>query len=237
MSMKRLMIFTMAILSFVAMKKVLFHSPQTVDGATVNNNIATPQDAPIPKEAFRLRIIANSNSDADQQLKREVRNAIVLKVGKLLAGVKTSAEAREIIAREIPNLQQFALQVIRDHGNPYGAQTEVAMVPFPTKMYGNQVYPAGNYEALRIVLGAGKGANWWCVLFPPLCFVDIANGDAVPNTGGFPDLPPVETIQVTGSNGRPAEVQIRLASIDYSEELWHTVKNMFSTDKVPVSHK
>lgn len=235
MSAKRLMIFLTAVLSIVAMKRFMFHSTQSTNNSSFLHNIATPQDAPIPKEALRLRVIANSDSAADQTLKLQVRNAVVLKVGQLLHGAKTPDEAREILMKEIPTLQQVALQVVHAHGNPYGVQTEVAKVPFPTKVYGNQVYPAGNYEALRIVLGAGKGANWWCVLFPPLCFVDIAEGDAVPNTGGFPDLPPLETVQVPGPNGNPTKVQVRLASLDYGEELWQTVKNMFSSGSSTVS--
>lgn len=223
--MKRFMIFVIAILSLVGIRKMM-SSPVALNTNASLNNIATPQDAPIPKEALRLRIIANSNSPADQTLKLEVRNAIVLKVASLLQGVKSSDEARSILIKETPAIEQLALQIVRKHGYTYETQTEVAKVPFPTKIYGNRVYPAGDYESLRIVLGAGKGANWWCVLFPPLCFVDIAEGDAVPNTGGFPDLPPLETISVTGSNGKPAEVQVRLASLDYGEELWHSLKNI-----------
>lgn len=205
----------------------MMSGPATLHTNASLHNVATPQDAPIPKEALRLRIIANSNSPADQTLKLEVRNAIVMKVSSLLQGVKTSDEARSILIKETPVIQQLALQIVRKHRYTYETQTEVAKVPFPTKIYGNRVYPAGDYEALRIVLGAGKGANWWCVLFPPLCFVDIAEGDAVPNTGGFPDLPPLETISVPGSNGGPTKVQVRLASLDYGEELWHSLKNIF----------
>ena len=58
-------------------------------------------------------------------------------------------------------------------------RVDFGQVPFPTKLYGNQVYPAGNYEALRITIGKGEGENWWCVLFPPLCFIDMSNGDAI----------------------------------------------------------
>ncbi|QRF24800.1 stage II sporulation protein R [Alicyclobacillus sp. TC] len=191
-------------------------------------DFAVPHDAPIPKEALRLRIIANSDSPQDQQLKREVRNAIVLQVGKWLKGVTSSAEARRILEEHEADIEQIALKVTREHGFTYGVQTNIGKVPFPTKIYGNQIYPAGNYEALRIILGKGQGANWWCVLFPPLCFVDIAEGDAVPNTGSFPDLPPLEVLNMMGPNGKEEKVQVRLAVVDYGEELWHTLVHQWS---------
>lgn len=185
---------------------------------------AVPHDAPIPQEALRLRIIANSDSNADQSTKRAVRNAVVFQVAKLLQGVKTSAEARKIVINDMPQLQQIALNVVNQRGYNYTVKTNVGSVPFPTKLYGNQVYPAGNYEALRIVLGKGQGQNWWCVLFPPLCFVDIADGDAVPNTAGFPDLPPLETIRVPSVTGGTTQVAVRVAALDYGQELWRTAK-------------
>jgi stage II sporulation protein R len=198
----------------------------TDDGQSLYS-IGVPHDAPIPKDALRLRIIANSDSDADQALKRAVRDEVVVQVAKLVQGAQNATEARQRVIQAIPALQQTALAVADKHGYHYSVKTDVGSVPFPTKVYGNQVYPAGNYEALRITLGAGQGQNWWCVLFPPLCFVDIADGDAVPNTGGFPDLPPLETIQVPDANGQPTQVQVRLASADYGEELWKSVSHWF----------
>ncbi|WP_303799374.1 stage II sporulation protein R [Alicyclobacillus macrosporangiidus] len=188
-------------------------------------NPAEPHAAPIPQDALRLRIIANSDSPQDQALKREVRDALVVQVAKLVAGSKDATEARQRVEAALPDIQRTAVDVARHHGYSYPVRADVGVVPFPTKMYGNQVYPAGNYEALRITLGAGQGQNWWCVLFPPLCFVDIADGDAVPNTGEFPDLPPLEVIDMPTMDGGTAQVQVRLASLDYGEELWRLVKN------------
>ncbi|SFU64210.1 stage II sporulation protein R [Alicyclobacillus macrosporangiidus] len=188
-------------------------------------NPAEPHAAPIPQDALRLRILANSDSPQDQALKREVRDAVVVQVARLVAGSKDAAEARQRVQAALPDIQRTAADVARQHGYGYPVRADVGVVPFPTKLYGNQVYPAGNYEALRITLGAGQGQNWWCVLFPPLCFVDIADGDAVPNTGEFPDLPPLEVIDMPTMDGGTAQVQVRLASLDYGEELWRWVKN------------
>ncbi|UOF91600.1 stage II sporulation protein R [Fodinisporobacter ferrooxydans] len=195
----------------------------------------------IPQNAVRLRIIANSDSSSDQQLKRDVRDKIIAAVGQLLHGATTKEQAETILKRAVPRLDQIAQSVIRQEGYTYPTQTEVGVVAFPTKLYGNQVYPAGDYEALRIIIGQGKGQNWWCVLFPPLCFVDLANGDAVPNTKDFPDHKPAATIQVGKTATSQGEtVQVRFAILDYGKKLIFAIEHLFqelfhsSADK---SHK
>jgi stage II sporulation protein R len=190
-------------------------------------DIATPHDAPIPKQAFRLRIIANSDSTQDQNVKRAVRDAVVVEVAQLVQGANTEPEAQSRVTAALPKLRQIALQVTRQNGFTYTVTAKVGEAEFPTKLYGNEVYPAGQYKALVITLGQGQGQNWWCVLFPPLCFVDITSGDAVPNTAGFPDLPPLETISLKGPNGQTQPVQVRLASLDYGAEAWKAVQRWF----------
>jgi stage II sporulation protein R len=191
-------------------------------------SFATPHAKTIPADALRLRIIANSDSAQDQELKRQVRDAVVVRVAQMLQSAKNANEARNIVDHHLPDLQKLAQNIVDQDGFRYHVKADVGRVPFPTKVYGNQVYPAGDYEALRLVIGQGKGANWWCVLFPPLCFVDIADGDAVPNTGGFPDLPPLETITVPNADGGRTQVAVRMASLDYGEELWKAVSRWFS---------
>ena len=224
---KRLWLFLAVMASVVGVGRWLTTSPLAVAADTLYN-VATPHAAPIPKSALRLRIIANSDSTGDQAVKREVRDAVVIQVAKLVAGVKTASEARQRVEAALPQLRQTALRVTRTDGYRYPVTANVGTVPFPTKVYGNMVYPAGNYEALRIVLGTGQGQNWWCVLFPPLCFVDIADGDAVPNTAGFPDLPPLEVLQVPGTDGHDHSVQVRVAALDYGEEAYRAVKNWWT---------
>lgn len=229
---KRFFAFVLVAGVFIGGGRVLMdHSQSPAVGAAkeaVYQNIATPHDAPIPKKALRLRIIANSDSTADQQLKRTIRDNIVVEVGSWVKGAKTSEQARQIVVQHIPQIEATAVKVEHAHGVHEPIKTDVGEVPFPTKIYGNRVYPAGNYEALRITIGKGKGANWWCVLYPPLCFVDITEGDAVPNTGQFPDLPPLETIQVQGADGKKTSVQVRLASVDYGEAALKAVKQVFA---------
>lgn len=244
---KRLMIFLLAVFLLAgggrAIERMAGHGQGTGTTAVVQGlsqvsqsaqlvkptlyNPAVPHDVSIPKDALRLRIIANSDSAKDQELKREVRDAIVVQVATLLQHAKTEPEAQKIVSAHLQQLQSLAQTVVRKHGFSYDVKANVGTVPFPTKVYGNRVYPAGNYKALRLILGKGQGQNWWCVLFPPLCFIDIADGDAVPNTGGFPDLPPLETLTVKNLQGQPTKVQVRLATVDYGEELLKAMKNWF----------
>lgn len=141
----------------------------------------------IPQESIRLRILANSDGVGDQAVKRKVRDAVVEQmnawVGELEDPQSLEA-ARGIIRDHLSEIGDKVQQTLADNGKEYSYQVELGVVPFPTKMYGGAVYPAGDYEALRITLGEGKGKNWWCVLFPPLCFVDAGSGDALAKDKG-----------------------------------------------------
>ncbi|MGB8956093.1 MAG: stage II sporulation protein R [Tumebacillaceae bacterium] len=176
--------------------------------------------APIPQNAIRLRIIANSDKPEDQQLKRDVRDKIVAAVAEEVRGVKDERTAREKISLAVPKFEEIAQQVIEEQGFRYEAKTDFGRVSFPTKMYGSQVYPAGDYEALRIQIGEAQGQNWWCVLFPPLCFVDMANADAV----AAPQSEPVATVEVKDAKDNEEKpVEVRFALVDKISELWNKI--------------
>lgn len=133
----------------------------------------------IPEESIRLRILANSDSAQDQALKREIRDAIIVRMQDWVVGPHSLDEARAVVLAHLPEFDALVGQMIESRGYRYTHTVELGKVPFPTKMYGNEVYPAGDYEALRVTIGSGEGQNWWCVLFPPLCFVDSVSGEAV----------------------------------------------------------
>ncbi|MGG1519764.1 stage II sporulation protein R [Paenibacillus oryzisoli] len=133
----------------------------------------------IPEESIRLRILANSDSAQDQALKREIRDAIIARMEEWVVGPHSLEEARAVVRQHLPEFDELVGQMIQERGYTYTHSVELGVVPFPTKMYGNDVYPAGDYEALRVVIGSGEGQNWWCVLFPPLCFVDSVSGEAI----------------------------------------------------------
>ncbi len=134
----------------------------------------------IPDEAIRLRILANSNENGDQALKREIRDNVNHEINLWVADLTSFAEGREVIKSHLGDIEQIVANTIKENNSTQTYKVELRKdVPFPTKLYGDFLYPAGNYEAVLITLGNGEGANWWCVLFPPLCFLDFSNGDAV----------------------------------------------------------
>ncbi|MBG9735127.1 stage II sporulation protein R [Paenibacillus alvei] len=158
-----------------------------VDGGneTIQKQMIEKQDH-IPEDAIRLRILANSDSDNDQRVKRIVRDRIVEQMNGWLKTEEkpsTREEARKLIAAHINDLKQTAERVLGEEGLAYGAKVKLGEVSFPAKWYGGEVYPAGLYEALLVTLGEGSGQNWWCVLFPPLCFVDGNTAQAQVNEG------------------------------------------------------
>lgn len=139
------------------------------------------QSSVIPDDAIRLRIIANSDTPEDQWIKRKIRDAVTEKISPWVSSLSSKEEAKIIIQEHLPELEQIVKDTLEQNGFLYEKQpkVELGIVPFPTKLYGQIVYPAGEYETLRISLGNAEGQNWWCVLFPPLCFIDISSGDAV----------------------------------------------------------
>lgn len=134
----------------------------------------------IPQEAIRLRILANSDAPADQLLKRKVRDAVIEQMNRWVSEPDHIEQAREVIQANLPVLKQLVQDTIASYGYEYESTVELGQAEFPAKLYGQRVYPAGMYEALRISIGKGEGQNWWCVLFPPLCFVDMVTGGSEP---------------------------------------------------------
>jgi len=135
--------------------------------------------AETPDQLIRFHVLANSDSDEDQTLKRAVRDAILKEAAPKLAVAKSLEESRQIVKQIRPDMESVALSVVQAWGKKYTVRTDYGHFSFPTKSYGTLVLPAGQYEALRVVIGEGQGSNWWCVLFPALCFVDIEHSTAV----------------------------------------------------------
>jgi stage II sporulation protein R len=125
---------------------------------------------------IRLHIIANSDSPEDQALKRDVRDVILNYMKDKFTVSKNVDETKLLINKNMNEIEALAANEIKRQGKNYSVKAMLGNYPFPTKVYGDITLPAGNYEALRVVIGKGEGANWWCVLFPPLCFVDATHG-------------------------------------------------------------
>ena len=130
------------------------------------------QAAAIASDILRFRVLANSDSRADQTLKLEVRDVILQYMQTLPASDKETF--CETLTLHLSDIEQLANQYIAAAGYNYQASASLVNCHFPPKTYGDNLFPEGNYDALRITLGQGRGRNWWCVLYPQLCFTDAA---------------------------------------------------------------
>ena len=130
----------------------------------------------IAKSVFRLHVIANSDSKEDQDLKYKVRDNLLKYMKEICINCKNKNEAISLVEEHQEEFKQIALQTIHDEGYSYDVNISIGNFEFPTKDYGDISLPAGFYDALRVEIGEAKGQNWWCVMFPPLCFVDVTSG-------------------------------------------------------------
>lgn len=134
------------------------------------------------KEVFRFHVLANSDSEEDQALKMRVKEEIIQYMKEDIPHSDSAMRTKEWAKTHIDEIEQVAAQVIEKAGYSYPAKAEVTNCYFPDKTYGDMVFPKGEYEALRIEIGKAKGRNWWCVLYPNLCFIDAVNA-VVPEEG------------------------------------------------------
>lgn len=130
----------------------------------------------IANSVFRLHVIANSDEKEDQELKLKVRDNVLSYMNKICENVTTKDDAILIANEHINEFKEIALNTIHENGYDYSVNVRIGNFSFPTKTYGDISLPAGLYDALRIEIGEAKGQNWWCVMFPPLCFVDVSSG-------------------------------------------------------------
>lgn len=135
----------------------------------------------VKDELIRFHVIANSDSKEDQELKLKVRDEVIKHLEPLLKNSKSIEESRKIIKQNNKKVINIAKKVVKDNGYSYNVQTELSRENFPEKVYGKIVLPQGEYEAYRILIGNASGQNWWCVMFPPLCFVDVTKGSVAYN--------------------------------------------------------
>lgn len=132
--------------------------------------------ANISSSVFRLHVIANSDSAEDQNLKYLVRDALIDYMNSVSKNSNSKDEALSIAYQHKSDFYKIAKKVINDNGYDYNVNISIGNFAFPTKNYGDISLPAGYYDALKVEIGNASGQNWWCVMFPPLCFVDISTG-------------------------------------------------------------
>lgn len=130
----------------------------------------------IADSIFRLHVIANSDSEEDQNLKYIVRDNLLSYMKEICSDCTNKEEAIKIVQEHSKDFEQIAKNTIKEQGYSYDVKINIGNFEFPTKTYGDISIPAGYYDALRVEIGEAKGQNWWCVMFPPLCFIDVTSG-------------------------------------------------------------
>lgn len=163
--MKKFILTSIAIIIIISIASNL----SNVSGKASQNDVAS--------KLIRFHVIANSDDKIDQGLKLKVRDSVLKYISPKLKNCKNIEESRQIINNEDKNIKKIAGMVIKENGFKYSVITALSQEYFPIKTYGNITLPQGKYEAYRIIIGTGTGQNWWCVMFPPLCFVDITKGN------------------------------------------------------------
>ncbi|HBI74448.1 MAG TPA: stage II sporulation protein R [Lachnospiraceae bacterium] len=136
----------------------------------------------LAQEVLRFHILANSDSEEDQALKMDVKEQVLAFLKNSMPDGMDVEETEEWMRRNTDKLEETGKKTILLAGKDYPVSAAVTTCYFPEKTYGDVTFPAGNYKALRIEIGAAKGHNWWCVLYPNLCFTDATNA-VVPEEG------------------------------------------------------
>lgn len=126
-------------------------------------------------KVIRFHVLANSDSNLDQEVKIKVKDKVISYVEPLLHDSVSLEESKSILIANEKNIIRVANEVLEENGQTYTTSVEIGKFNFPVKSYGDIVFPSGEYDAFRIKLGKAEGKNWWCVMFPPLCFIDTKN--------------------------------------------------------------
>lgn len=172
--------------------------------------------AAIKNKIIRLHIIANSDSLKDQELKLKVRDAVLNKMKPVFNDLKDTDKAKEIIKDNMEVIKSTVQKELEAAGKNFPIEVELTECDFPTKKYGDLTFPKGEYQALNIKIGNGQGKNWWCVMFPPLCFVDIAQEMGIMEEEELQEVLSKEEIELL-KNGTidkvPIKIKFKIAEI------------------------
>ncbi len=178
----------------------------------------------IEDKVFRLHIIANSDSEEDQNLKYKVKDNIISYMNNLCKDASSKEEAIKLAQKHIDDFKNIADFTILENDFNYTSNVEIGNYKFPTKYYGNIALPSGYYDALKIKLGSNSGQNWWCVLYPSLCFVDISSG-TVPESSK-------EKLKGTLSNEEYALISEDTPTYNFKFKLVELFSNKFNLGQI-----
>ena len=167
------------------MKKIIIMTITIILFYLVVGNISS---SIIPTDALRIRVIANSDSDYDQEIKNEIREVIQYKMYNLLKNTKGIDNARKIINANLSSIDDDVNSTLHKLNYDKSYTINFGLNYFPSKEYKGITYDEGYYESLVITLGEGKGSNWWCILFPPLCLIEAEENDTIEYTSLVKEL-------------------------------------------------
>ena len=181
--------------------------------------------AELQSQLLRFHVIANSDNPIDQQQKLEVKNTILQTLSPFLSNCSSKEEAKQIIQSHMSDILTTTHNTLRSNDQTVTAEIETCY--FPTKTYGDLTFPPGQYESLSIRIGEAKGQNWWCVMYPPLCFVDASYG-TVPEQSKqkLQGLLSHDTYETITQKDQPLKIGFRF--LPFLEKLW----NRLSSDSV-----
>ncbi len=169
---------------------------------------------------IRLHVLANSDSESDQTVKLEVRDALLGTVAGLTEGCVDVSEALEMLEAHADTLSEKADAVLRQNGFDYGAQVRIGREYYPSRTYDDVTLPAGVYLSTRIVLGEGEGHNWWCILFPPLC-TDTARAVEKMRAAGLTQ----NQIRIL-TDGDHITYKLKFRSLELIQSLWQELQTL-----------
>lgn len=177
----------------------------------------------ISQDIFRFHVLANSDSKEDQSVKLEVRDEIGRYMKEQMQDVENLTECMQAAEENLPEITRIAEEVLNREGFSYPAKARVGKVDFPQKQYGSYTFPKGSYQALQITLGEGEGHNWWCVMYPNMCFAgsvyEVIEEDAETELRAV--LTPEEYEELMAESS----ISVKFKYWEKIKELWDTVKN------------
>lgn len=182
-------------------------------------------------QLLRFHVIANSDSQIDQQQKLEVKNAVLQTLSPFLNSCNSKDEAKQIIQSHMSDILTTTHDTLRSFDNDQNVTAEIETCYFPTKTYGDLTFPPGQYESLTIRIGEAKGQNWWCVMYPPLCFVDASYG-TVPEQSKqkLQGLLSHDTYETITQKDQPLKIGFRF--LPFLEKFWDKLSSSWNIDHV-----
>lgn len=201
-------------LKMVIILSFLLFLYSTICAISYAQNISTD----IANSVFRLHVIANSDSEEDQNLKYKVRDKLLEYMNSICGNCESKEEAIRIVEENKDTFEQIAINTIKEEGYSYSVKINIGNFEFPTKNYGDISLPAGYYDALRVEIGEAKGQNWWCVMFPPLCFVDVSSGVVPEESKELMENNLSEEEFALVSNQSDTEIQFKFKLLEFFED-------------------